>query len=460
MPRGLAAAQPLSKHPPSNPESPGGSLGQNQQNSLARNSFPFISDRGTFEPVDSRASVMQAVPMNQRRLNCLLWRSGSPLKRAAFILIIVCGLSVAPACSLGRVPQQNPRSGVEAPPSQESLSPAEAELRMGIDLTSRGRFAEAIPHFLAADGHVADEQALRFDLALCYLGTSQFAEAIRTLEFLKTNGTDNEKVENLLAQAYIGMGQSNEALESLERAASYSPKDEKLYVFVADACVDRQQYDLGLKVVGFGLERLPKSARLHYERGNFLALLDHWDQAQTEFDQAASLAPNTEIGYLAQAQKFKFAGDLPNQIRVTRDAVKAGHANFISLAMLGDALIAAGATPGQPEFAEARATLAKAVESRPQSAGAQLSFGSVLLMEGQLESAIQHLEMAKALAPGNTAVYSKLSLAYRKAGNKTAAAAALGELARLNAQQAEKIRTAPGDRKAINAGGSTSPNKN
>lgn len=384
---------------------------------------------------------------------------GSRFTFASVVLFLLC-FCIWPAASSAAATEQSQRPGAQTSLPQDTLSPAETELRAGIELTGRGRFAEAIPHFLAADGHVADQQALQFDLALCYLGTSQFADAARVLGLLKASGYDNEKVENLLAQAYVGSGQSQEAFESLKRAASFSSKDEKLYVFVADACSDRRQFDLGLRVVEFGLERLPKSARLHYERGYFLVLLDHWDQAQTEFDQAASLAPNSEIGYLAQAQKFKFAGDLANQIRVAREAVRAGHANFLSLSLLGDALIAAGAMPGQPEFEEARAVLQKALESRPQSAGVQLSLGSLLLMENQVDAAIQHLEIAKNLAPANTAVYSRLALAYRKAGNKAAATAALAELARLNARQAEKIRTAPGDRKAINAGGSAPPNTN
>jgi len=74
-------------------------------------------------------------------------------------------------------------------------------------------------------------------------------------------------------------------------------------------------------------------------------------------------------------------------------------------------------------------------------------------MEDQVNAAIQHLEIARTLAPGNVSVYSHLALAYRKAGNKAAATATLATLQQLNAQQAEKIRTAPGDRKAINSGG-------
>jgi tetratricopeptide (TPR) repeat protein len=380
------------------------------------------------------------------------------LRLASTVLLLASGCLSSTVIASKAEAGQAQRASTGGQSTQDNLSSAEAELRTGIELTGRGLFSQAIPHFLSADGHVADEQALRFDLALCYVGTSQFAQAIRTLGLLKATGFDNENVENLLAQAYVGSGQAEEAFESLKRAASFSPKNEKLYVFVADACADRQEFDLGLRVMEFGLIQLPKSSRLHYERGYFLVLLDHWDLAQAEFDQAALLAPQTIIAYLAQAQKFKFAGDLANEIRVAREAVQEGHANFLSLSILGDALIAAGATPGQPEFAEARAALLKALEERPQAAGVQLSLGSLLLMEDQLDSAIQHLEIAKKLAPDNPAIYARLAFAYRKTGNKPAAAVALAALEQLNAQQAEKIRTAPGDRKAINAGGSAVPN--
>lgn len=369
---------------------------------------------------------------------------------ARWWFLVCCGFAVAPClCS-------DAASGggllVENPAFQEPESPAEAELRRGIELTGRGQFAGAIPHLLSADGHVADERTLRFDLALCYVGTSQFSDAIRTLQSLKASGYNDSNVENLLAQAYIGAGMAKEAFEALKRASSFSPKNEKLYIFVADACSDRQEFRLGLGVVELGLEHLPKSARLHYERGTFLVMLDHWDQAQEEFDQAAFLEPNTQIAFLAQAQKFRFAGDMANEIRVARQAVKAGQANFLSLAMLGDALIASGATPGKPEFEEAREALQRAAELRPQSAGIHLSLGSLLLMDNQLEAAIAHLKLAESLGPGNSAVYSQLALAYRKSGNKAAAASALAQLERLNAQQAERIRNSPGDRKAVNAG--------
>ena len=48
-------------------------------------------------------------------------------------------------------------------------------------------------------------------------------------------------------------GSGVKRLTALQRAAAISPQDEKLFVFVADACADNQEFELGLKVVEFGL---------------------------------------------------------------------------------------------------------------------------------------------------------------------------------------------------------------
>ena len=68
-----------------------------------------------------------------------------------------------------------------------------------------------------------------------------------------------------------------------KRAVVLTRLNEKLYLLVADACTDRQNHALGLKVVDLGLKNLPRSGRLHYERGVLLSLLDQFDQAKSVF---------------------------------------------------------------------------------------------------------------------------------------------------------------------------------
>lgn len=175
--------------------------------------------------------------------------------------------------------------------------------------------------------------------------------------------------------------------------------------------------------------------------------------ARKEFVAARSLAPGTDIAFIAGAQEDLFAGDMPAAVQIARDAIRQGHGSYILLAILGEALLRAGAAPGQPGFAEAQSSLEKSVADRPNFADSQIALGKVYLLQGRLEDAISHLEIARQLSPANPSVYATLADAYRRKGDMAAAQKMLTVLSQLNAQQAAAIRSAPGDRKASYATG-------
>ena len=300
---------------------------------------------------------------------------------------------------------------------------------------------------------MVNQYAAGFNLALCYVGTSQFAKAIPILSDLQRGGHNNADVNNLLAQAYIGDSQNQNAIEALQRAASITPGNEKLYMFVADACMGKQAYALGLQVVELGLKNLPESAKLHFERGMFLTLLDRFDDAKSDFDLARKLAPDSDTAYLAGAQEAMFEGNIEEAIRIAREGIAKGHENFMLLTILGEALLRSGIAPGQKEFDEARQALEKSVAERANYPGAQLALGKLDLLDNQTDNAVAHLETARQLGPENPSVYSNLAAAYRKQGDLPKAQSALAILAKLNQAQADRIRNAPGDRKASYAEG-------
>ena len=335
-------------------------------------------------------------------------------------------------------------------PIQAQVAPTvpqpEVELQTGTDLTHKGLFNQAIPHLLAARGKVANAYAANFNLALCYLATKNFKDAIQILNNLRNEGRDNADVGNLLAQAYVGNEQPQEALAALQRAAMLSPENEKLYVFVSDACRDHRDFRLGLKVIDIGLKKLPESARLHYERALFLTQLDELGRAKPEFDLAGKLAQGSEIGYLAAAHEALSGGKIEEAIRVARAGVQKGFDNHGLSTILGEALLHSGITPGQPEFVEAQTVLEKTVATNPDDPESQIALGSVFLISGRLEDAIAHLEKARQLDPSKPSVYANLAKAYQRHGDSERAHDALAMLQKLNRDEAERISSAPGDR--------------
>jgi tetratricopeptide (TPR) repeat protein len=325
--------------------------------------------------------------------------------------------------------------------AQESSSQAENELQAGIALSRSGRFADAIPHFLAARGHVSEEYAAEFNLALCFVGIGEFQKAIPILIALRNGGHENAGVENLLSQAYVGNDQAKQAFEAFQKAAAFTPKDEKLYLLVAAAFLERQDYGHGLRVVESGLRDLPNSAKLHYELGYVLWQLEEPVSAKPEFERATSLAPHSALGYLAAAQESFMLGNLPQAIQIARTAIREGVADYQLLALLGDALIQAGASPGKPEFSEAKEALQKSIGEHARYASSHIALGRLLLQEGRVDQAVEHLELGRQFAPQDPAPYRLLATAYRKRGQLEQERAMLAMVAKLNEERAERRRS-------------------
>jgi predicted Zn-dependent protease len=354
----------------------------------------------------------------------------------AIACLAFCAISIAHAQTAGAPPQ--------------STAIAETELQTGTELTREGRFADAIPHLATARGHVNDEYAASFNLALCYVATRQDKLAIPILEELQHGRSGTAAVWNLSAQAYVGGAQPEKAFQALERAARITPRDEKLYSYVSDACTAARNNVLGLKVVDLGLRNVPNSARLHYERAVFLSALDRFSEAKKDFLLASQLGRGTNIGYLAIAHESLIEGDAAKCIRVAQEAISKGKDNYILLALLSDALLRSGVVPGDAGFAEAENAAEKSINERPNYAASHIVLGKLYLADSRFDNAITQLEAARALDPQNPAVYSNLANAYRRNGNRERANEALAVLARLNQQQVSAIRdsgTKTGDRR-------------
>jgi len=329
-----------------------------------------------------------------------------------------------------------------------SDSAAEAELQKGIALTRSGKFNEAIPHFLAAQGQVTNAAALNFNLALCYVGTGQYEPAIKLLNDLRLSGNSNANVENLLAQSLIGNRQPEDAFAAFERAARLAPEDEKLYLYIVESCMDNGYIDMGLKVVEAGLKHLPRSGSLVFEHGILLARLDFIDNAMKELEKVPKLAPGSDVAYIAAAQKSIFESNVDEAVRIASEGIHKGKQHFMLLALYGEAVILSGADVHSQEFADAQAALEQSIGMSPNYVSARISLGKLYLMAGRLDDAIAQLNVARELDPKNSGIYSNLAAAYRRKGDTARAEEMLAVLDKLNKEEIERIRNAPGDRKA------------
>ena len=158
-----------------------------------------------------------------------------------------------------------------------------------------------------------------------------------------------------------------------------------------------------------------------------------------------------------QAQEELLEGNIAEGIRIAREGISKGIQNPALLVILGKALLRSGIMPGQPEFNEAQSALEKAVVERPNDVGSQIALGQIYLLGGHLDDAIARLEAARKMRPDQPSIYASLAKAYRQKGDSPRAEDAITKLQSLNQAQAERIRSAPGERKMSYGEGSPSP---
>lgn len=135
-------------------------------------------------------------------------------------------------------------------------------------------------------------------------------------------------------------------------------------------------------------------------------------------------------------------GHLTEAVKIARTGINEGFTDYQLLALLGDALIQSGASPGKADFTEAKDALEKSIAARPNYASSQIALGRLLLQEERVGAAIKHLELGRQLAPQDPSGYLLLATAYRKSGQPEQARAMMAMVAKLNEEQAENRRLA------------------
>jgi len=329
--------------------------------------------------------------------------------------------------------QQQHAFDVLARIDQKNLSP-QLQFSLGLSLARHELYDRAIPYFQAVQAAYPDSYDAAFNLAICYVLTKQFPQALAILNTTASQGHKTAELDNLLAEAFEGNQQVQEAINALREATQLDPKDENNYVDLATLCTNYDAYDLGLQIIQVGLHYHPESDRLIFQRGVLEAMTNHFDLAENDFQLASRLAPNKNLTYVAMGVSYMQTGHLPEAIQSLRNRIKQKPDDPILLYLLGDALIRSGTSLGDATFAEAQSALEKSVKLNPNLAASQVDLGKIYLKDNRLKDAQQKLERALAIDPKDKTALSQLAVVYRKTGKPELAGTMLTTLNKLNEQ--------------------------
>ncbi len=329
-----------------------------------------------------------------------------------------------------------------------SLSAA-SQFTVGLSLAQSGLPDRAIPYFELLRQHYPNSYNAAYNLVVCYIGAKKFPEAISLASQLVTQNRETEELDNALAEAYEGNHETERAIAALRRAIELNPQDEDNYLDFANLCINHRDFDNGLKVIAVGLNVLPDSSRLTFERGVLYAMQDRFDLAETDFQRSSLLSPETNFGTVGMGVTYLETGNASKAIDLLHRRLNQNPNDASLLYLLGEALMRNGAKAGEAQYAEAGASFEKSVRLNPDLCLPHVALGEIYLDEERFDNAIVQLERARAIDPKEKSAYSHLAVAYRRSGKTEDAKRILNMLKDLHQAErgwaTEKMKTANED---------------
>jgi predicted Zn-dependent protease len=311
---------------------------------------------------------------------------------------------------------------------------AEAMFAAGSALGKAGEHLEAARFFAAARSGFKDPYAAGFNQALMLVEAGAHAEAIAAVDEMFARDFKTGELYNLLSRAYYGTGRIKDAYDALREATRLEPGNEENYVDLAMICLDLENHDLGLEIVGIGLEHRPNSYILYLQRGVLLAMKAQLTDAEQAFESARRLAPERPAAHAALAMVWMQTGQTEKAVATLRTETRA-RADHVVPYTFAVALVRSGVDPASDAAVEAIDALRASIRANDRFAPAHSQLGRLLLKRGEVDEAIRELEKAVALDPGATAALYNLGQAYSKKGDRVRAAELLARVSKLNAQE-------------------------
>jgi tetratricopeptide (TPR) repeat protein len=199
---------------------------------------------------------------------------------------------------------------------------------------------------------------------------------VETLKPLEPTLTQDAELAYVYGVSLVQVAERKQAEKLFESLSTHNPKSAAARSYAGQGFTLLEAYERSLKEFRAAAELDPRMQQVHYNAGQSLIRLNRLPDAEAQF--RAELLLNPE------------------------DVTAKYHLAYVLLEQ-------------KKETATARALLRSIVSARPQYADAQYQLGKSLIDLGEVNQAIEHLEMAARSEPSKEYIHYQLSIAYRRA---------------------------------------------
>jgi tetratricopeptide (TPR) repeat protein len=308
----------------------------------------------------------------------------------------------------------------------------------GFCLFHLDRYSEAIPAFQRLGELQPGDAESIYDRGLVQFQAHQYEDAIHTLLPLTQGAAENSRALNLIAAAYEANQQTPQAVPALQRAIALAPREVENYLDLATICLDHGAFQVGVDVVNAGLHVLPDSAALYLERGVLEVQMDHYDQANADFQKAEALNPLQNYSSVALGISLLQRNELPRSLQVVKQRPAKAPNDAVLNYLLAEIHIRMGVEPGTPAFKEAMAAAQRALRNDRKFALAADTLTELYLRSGETALAERTSRLALKSDPNDESALYHLIVCLRKKGDRTQLPPLVQRLAEAAAQLREQ----------------------
>lgn len=198
---------------------------------------------------------------------------------------------------------------------QLDLVRRESAFNLGMSLMSRGRFAEALPHFSTLTGSRPEEYRYAICHATCMAATSDFEGAASLLERILARDASSAEARLLLSRCLGAMGRTADARRESDRVARELRTHPNLSLNVADAFLREGRTEESLQLYRRLAKEDARSIPALLGVARCLLALERWEDAAAAALDAMDLNKAVPDGHYFLALALAWMGDVAHARR-------------------------------------------------------------------------------------------------------------------------------------------------
>jgi tetratricopeptide (TPR) repeat protein len=288
-----------------------------------------------------------------------------------------------------------------------------------------GDYANAVRSFEKGARLFPDSPGMQFNLGLALQKSGDAARASDVLEALRLN-QDSAELEDVLGEVSEQKGAFLEAVRSYQRAAEMEPRNEGYRFDYTCELLAHLNFEAARLVSDRAVHDFPDSVRMNVALGLALFGLERVAEAQQLFLRTARRFPDVELPlvYLTLCGEASDT-EVPEAENLLMAFYRKHPNGFMAPYLLARAAL------NRHAAAQAANLLNASVKLRSDYAPAHFELGRALVELGRVNDAVVQYRTALKIGPKNAETFYRLTLAYRKLGEKQLAQEAEAEFRKL-----------------------------